>query len=74
MNAFLRVRYHEHQLQLLSARAGKRLPTLIRTYADYLAELLPVADAMGVDPVELIRQTAETLLDGERVQPHPQAS
>lgn len=74
MNAFLRVRYHENQLQLLSARAGKRLPTLIRQYADFLAELLPVADAMGVDPFELIRQTAETLLDGDRLEPHQQAS
>jgi hypothetical protein len=74
MNAFLRVRYHENQLQLLSARAGKRLPTLIRQYADFLAELLPVADAMGVDPFELIRQTAETLLEGERIESHQQAS
>jgi hypothetical protein len=72
MKAFLRVRYHESQLELLSARAGKRLPSLIRQYADLLNELLPVADARGVDPFELIRQTAETLLDGEHA--HRQAS
>ena len=65
MNALLRVRCHEQQLKVLSARAGKRLPTLIRQYADLLAELLPVADAMGVDPIDLIRKTAETLLEGE---------
>lgn len=63
MNAFLRVRCHETQLKALSARAGKRLPSLIRQYADLLTELLPLADARGVDPFELIRQTAETLLD-----------
>lgn len=63
MNAFLRVRCHETQLKTLSARAGKRLPSLIRQYADLLTELLPLADARGVDPFELIRQTAETLLD-----------
>lgn len=68
MNAFLRVRYHEKQLETLSARAGKRLPTLIRQYADLLTELLPVADAKGVDPFELIRQTATALLDDEQVQ------
>ena len=76
MNAFLRVRYHEQQLQVLSARAGKRLPTLIRQYADLLADLLPVADARGVDPVELIRKAAETLLEGdtEGLAPQRQAS
>lgn len=68
MNAFLRVRYHEDQLETLSARAGKRLPNLIRQYADLLTELLPVADAKGVDPFELIRQTATALLDDEQVQ------
>ncbi|KAB7757502.1 hypothetical protein [Mycolicibacterium mucogenicum] len=71
MNAFLRVRYHEDNLEVLSARAGKRLPTLIRQYADLLTELLPVADEMGVDPFELIRQTATALLDDEQ---HKQAS
>ena len=74
MNAFLRVRYHEQQLKVLSARAGKRLPMLIRQYADLLAELLPIADSMGVDPFELIRQTAETLLEGERQAHHRRAS
>lgn len=73
MNAFLRVRCHETQLQTLSARAGKRLPSLIRQYADLLTELLPLADARGVDPFELIRQTAETLLDEDHLS-HREAS
>jgi hypothetical protein len=72
MNGLLRVRCHEDQLKVLSAQAGKRLPTLIRQYAELLTELLPVADANGIDPVELIRQTAATLLDDELQ--HKQAS
>lgn len=71
MNAYLRVRYHEANLETLSERAGKRLPHLIRQYADLLTDLLPVADEMGVDPFELIRQTATALLDDQQ---HKQAS
>jgi hypothetical protein len=74
MNAYLRVRYHEEHLQTLSERAGKRLPTLIRQYADLLSELLPVADAKGVDPFELIRQTATALLDEDQRELQKQAS
>ena len=72
MNAFLRVRYHQEQLDTLKARAGDRLPTLIRQYADLLSGLLPVADAKGVDPFELVRQTMTALLDEQ--QPQAQAS
>ncbi|WP_233165423.1 hypothetical protein [Mycobacterium sp. AT1] len=72
MNAFLRVRYHQEQLDTLKARAGDRLPTLIRQYADLLSGLLPVADAKGVDPFELVRQTMTALLDEE--QPQARAS
>lgn len=68
MNAFLRVRYHQEQLDTLKARAGDRLPTLIRQYADLLSGLLPVADAKGVDPFELVRQTMTALLDEEQPQ------
>jgi hypothetical protein len=68
MNAFLRVRYREDQLEVLSARAGKRLPSLIRQYADLLTEILPVADAKGVDPFELVRQTMTALLDEDETQ------
>ncbi|GAA2401458.1 hypothetical protein [Mycolicibacterium llatzerense] len=71
MNAYLRVRYHEANLEALHERAGKRLPNLIRQYADLLNDLLPVADEMGVDPFELIRQTATALLDDQQ---HKQAS
>ncbi len=71
MNGCLRVRYHEDDLEALSARAGKRLPTLIRQYGDLLTELLPVADEMGVDPIDLIRQTATALLEPKQ---HKQAS
>lgn len=67
MGAQLRVRFREEQLEALSLQAGKRLPTLIRQYADLLTELLPVADARGIDPVELIRETATTLLEGKRI-------
>ncbi|AFM20042.1 hypothetical protein Mycch_5365 (plasmid) [Mycolicibacterium chubuense NBB4] len=73
MNAFLRVRYREDQLEVLSACAGKRLPSLIRQYADLLTEILPVADARGVDPFELVRQTMTALLD-EHDQPQARAS
>lgn len=72
MNAFLRVRYHQEQLDTLKARAGDRLPTLIRQYADLLSGLLPVADAKGVDPFELVRQTMTALLDEQ--QPQARAS
>ena len=68
MKAFLRVRYHENQLEILNARAGKRLPSLIRQYADLLIELLPLADAKGVDPADLIRQAAELLLHADEPQ------
>lgn len=68
MSAVLRVRCHQEQLDALSQHAGKRLPTLIRQYGDLLTELLPVADAQGVDPVELIRQTATTLLNERQLQ------
>jgi len=71
MEAQLRVRFHKDSLQTLNARAGKRLPELIRQYGDLLTELLPVADTMGVDPFELIRQTATALLDDRQ---HKQAS
>ncbi|MEN4466858.1 hypothetical protein VXE65_32970 [Mycolicibacterium conceptionense] len=63
MEGVLRVRYDANDMQALKAQAGKRLPTLIRQYGDLLTELLPVADAQGIDPVELIRQTATTLLN-----------
>lgn len=72
MNAFLRVRYREDQLEILSERAGKRLPSLIRQYADLLTEILPVADAKGVDPFELVRQTMTALLEHD--QPQARAS
>lgn len=72
MNALLRVRYHQEQLDTLKARAGDRLPTLIRQYADLLNGLLPVADAKGVDPFELVRQTMTALLDEQ--QPQARAS
>ncbi|MFN6549077.1 hypothetical protein ACP6C7_06295 [Mycolicibacterium septicum] len=63
MTGALRVRYDEKDLQALKDQAGKRLPTLIRQYGDLLTQLLPLADARGIDPVELIQQTAAVLLD-----------
>jgi hypothetical protein len=68
MNATLRVRYNEDALEVLSACGGDRLPELIRQYGDFLTEMLPVADAKGVDPLELFRQTANALLDDEQHQ------
>lgn len=59
----LQVRYDTDKLQELEAVAGRHLPTLIRQYGDLLTELLPVAEQHGLDPVELIRQTATSLLD-----------
>lgn len=58
----LQVRYDTDKLQELEAVAGRHLPTLIREYGDLLTELLPVAREHGLDPVELIRQTATSLL------------
>ena len=58
----LQVRYDTDKLQELEAVAGRHLPTLIRQYGDLLTELLPVAEQHGLDPVELIRQTATSLL------------
>lgn len=63
MTGVLRVRYDQDDLAALKEQAGNRLPTLIRQYGYLLTELLPVADAQGVDPVELIQQTATVLLD-----------
>jgi hypothetical protein len=73
MSAYLRVRYREDALEALHAQAGERLPTLIRQYSDLLIDLLPMADARGVDPVELIRQTATTLLNDGVVDAPPRS-
>jgi hypothetical protein len=62
MNGRLQVRYDPNKLQELEAVAGGKLPSLIRQYGDLLTQLLPVADERGVDPVELIRETASSLL------------
>jgi hypothetical protein len=58
----LQVRYDPSKLQALEAVAGKQLPSLIREYGDLLTQLLPVAGERGVDPVELIREAATSLL------------
>lgn len=58
----LQVRYDTDKLEALEAVAGRKLPDLIRQYGDLLTKLLPVAEQQGLDPVELIRQTATSLL------------
>ncbi|OBB16988.1 hypothetical protein A5761_11035 [Mycolicibacterium setense] len=72
MGATLKVRCHQDWLDTLSERSDGQLPTLIRQYGDLLTELLPVAKRQGVDPVELIRETATTLLNDREL--HKQAS
>jgi hypothetical protein len=55
------VRYDQEKLQALEAAAGRQLPSLIRECGDLLTELLPVADERGLDPVDLLRETARAL-------------
>lgn len=62
MNGRLQVRFDPQKLKALEAVAGGDLPSLIREYGDLLTELLPVADERGMNPVELIRETAASLL------------
>lgn len=62
MNGRLQVRYDPAKLQALEAAAGKNLHNLIRVYGDLLTELLPVADERGVDPIDLIREAATSVL------------
>lgn len=62
MSSRLAVRYHRDKLAALEAVAGKKLHSLIRDYGDLLTELLPVADERGVDPIELIREAATSVL------------
>nr|VTP04714.1 hypothetical protein BIN_B_05667 [Mycobacterium riyadhense] len=62
MGGRLQVRYDRGKLRALEAVAGDKLPSLIRQYGDLLTQLLPVADERGVDPVDLIRETATSLL------------
>lgn len=62
MSSRLQVRYDRDKLDALEAVAGKKLHSLIRDYGDLLTELLPVADERGVDPIDLIREAATSLL------------
>ena len=62
MSSRLQVRYDRDKLEALEAVAGKKLHSLIRDYGDLLTELLPVADERGVDPIELIREAATSVL------------
>ncbi len=59
----LQIRYDPGKLEDLQAVAGRSLPTLLRLYGDFLTELLPVAQQRGLDPVELIRDAAISLLE-----------
>ncbi|ACA57577.1 hypothetical protein OSH39_12740 [Mycobacterium ulcerans] len=59
----LQVRFDTTKLRELEAAAGTKLPALIRQCGDLLTELVPVAEQQGIDPVELIRRTAASLLD-----------
>ena len=61
MGGRLVVRYDQQKLQALEEVAGSQLPTLIRECGDLLTQLLPVAGERGVDPVELLRETARAV-------------
>ncbi|OBJ93005.1 hypothetical protein [Mycobacterium sp. 1245852.3] len=61
MNGRLQVRFDPDKLKALEAMAGGRLPCLIRECGELLTQLLPLADERGIDPVELIRETADCL-------------
>ncbi|OBJ87808.1 hypothetical protein A5640_06210 [Mycobacterium asiaticum] len=64
MDARLQLRYDREKLQELEAAAGSDLNNLIRQCGDLLTELLPIAEQRGLDPVDLIRQTAYQVLEG----------
>ena len=67
MSRRLRVRYNPTKLRQLEVAAGRSLPTLMRLYGDLLTELLPVTHQRGLDPVELIRNAATSLLDAQEL-------
>lgn len=69
-DALLGVRYDRKKLQALQATAGGDLGTLVRQYGDLLTDLLPDAKARGLNPVDLIKEAAERILEeyaGDRV-------
>jgi hypothetical protein len=61
MGGRLVVRYDRDKLQALEEVAGSQLPSLIRECGDLLTQLLPVAGERGVDPMDLLRQTARAV-------------
>ena len=67
MSRTLQVRYNPTKLRQLEVAAGRSLPTLMRLYGDLLTELLPVTHQRGLDPVELIRNAATSLLDAQEL-------
>ncbi|QSN49637.1 hypothetical protein [Mycobacteroides abscessus] len=66
MSEVVKFRWYAAKKNELSGQAGPRIGDLMREYGDLLIELLPIADQRGVDPVELIRQTASQLLDRDK--------
>lgn len=62
MSGVVKFRWYPEKCKELSDQAGPRIGKLMREYGDLLIELLPIAEERGVDPAELIRQTASQLL------------
>ncbi|VBA61490.1 hypothetical protein [Mycobacterium attenuatum] len=62
MSCTLQVRYNPTKLRQLEEAAGRGLSALMRGYGDFLTELLAVAEQLGLDPVELIREATTSLL------------
>lgn len=69
MGGTLKLRYNEQKLKELKEAAGSELPALVRQYGDLLMDLLPDVKARGLDPIDLIKATAEKILEerGERI-------
>lgn len=63
MDAQLYVRYDKTKLQALKDSAGNDLATLVRQYGDLLTDLLPDVKARGINPVDLIKEATERILE-----------
>ncbi|SHW62363.1 hypothetical protein [Mycobacteroides abscessus] len=63
MDAQLYVRYDRTKLRALKDTAGDDLATLVRQYGDLLTDLLPGVKERGLNPVDLIKEAAEKILE-----------
>ncbi|MDO3101048.1 hypothetical protein P5V93_23300 [Mycobacteroides abscessus subsp. abscessus] len=62
-DGLLGVRYDRTKLKALQQTAGEDLGTLVRQYGDLLTDLLPGVKERGLNPVDLIKEAAEKILE-----------